>query len=49
VLLESALQDTPDDDPAVEARRQSRLASRRSSEKEVLAFIVDAADLRGWK
>lgn len=48
-LLESALQEVPDEDPAAEARRQSRLASRRASEKEVLAFIADAGDLRGWE
>jgi hypothetical protein len=48
-LLESALAGAPDEDPAEEARRQSRLASRQSSEKEPLAFIADAADLRGWE
>jgi predicted transcriptional regulator len=48
-LLESALADAPDDDPAAEARRQSRLASRRASEKEALVFLADAADLRGWE
>ena len=50
VLLESALADAePWQDPVAEARRQSRLASERSSDKEVLAFIADAADLRGWE
>jgi len=39
----------PDDDPAAEARRQSRLASRRASEKDALQFLGDAADLRGWE
>lgn len=48
-LLESALQGVLDEDPAAEARRQSRLASRCESEKEALAFIADAADLRGWE
>lgn len=48
-LLESALAGAPDEDPAEEARRQSRLASRQASEKESLAFIADAADLRGWE
>lgn len=48
-LLESALEAVPDDDPAAEARRQSRLASRRASEKEALQFLGDAADLRGWE
>jgi predicted transcriptional regulator len=36
-------------DPAKEARRQSRLASRRVSEREVLEFIATAADVRGWR
>jgi predicted transcriptional regulator len=48
-LLESALQGNPDEDPASEARRQSRLASQRASEKEVLAFIANVSDLRGWE
>lgn len=48
-LLEAALEAAPDDDPVAEARRQSRLASRQASEKEVLQFIADAADLRGWE
>ena len=48
-LLESALEAVPDDAPAADARRQSRLASRRASEKDVLQFIGDAADLRGWE
>lgn len=47
-LLASALRDVTDTDPAVEARRQSRLASKRASERDALDFIVDAADLRGW-
>lgn len=37
------------EDPAAEARRQSRLASRQASERDVLKFIATAADLRGWK
>jgi hypothetical protein len=49
VLLEAALAGTPDEDPATEARRQSRLASRRRSEGDALDFISHAADLRGWK
>lgn len=48
-LLESALEGPEDDDPAAEACRQSRLASRHASEKEALAFIADASDLRGWE
>ena len=47
-LLESALAGVADEDPAAEARRQSRLASRRASEKDMLQFIAAAADLRGW-
>ena len=48
VLLEAALEQGPGEDPAAEARRQSRLASRRASDQEALAFIADVADLRGW-
>jgi hypothetical protein len=48
-LLEAALSGVHVEDPASEARRQSRLASRRESEKEALAFITDAVDLRGWE
>jgi antidote-toxin recognition MazE-like antitoxin len=36
-------------DAAAEARRQSLLVSRRRSDQETLRFIVDAADLRGWR
>lgn len=48
-LLESALESSPGDDPAAEARRQSLLASGCASEKEALAFVTDAADLQGWE
>jgi predicted transcriptional regulator len=48
-LLELALKGPDDEDPAAEARRQSRLASRRASEREALAFSADASDLRGWE
>jgi predicted transcriptional regulator len=48
-LLETALAGASAEDPAAEARRQSRLASRRASEKDVLEFISSAADLRGWE
>ena len=47
-ILERALGGA-DADPAAEARRQSRLASRRRSEREMTAFVASAADLRGWK
>jgi hypothetical protein len=47
-LLEAGLgSDEPDF--AAEARRQSRLVSRRRSEREALAFIAGAADAAGWK
>ena len=36
------------DDRASEARRQSRLVSRRDSERDALRFVIDAADLQGW-
>ena len=34
---------------ATEARRQSRLASRHRSEREIVEHIERAADLAGWK
>jgi predicted transcriptional regulator len=48
-ILETALSGDPVQDPAAEARRQSRLANRRASEAEALDFIASAADLRGWR
>jgi predicted transcriptional regulator len=36
-------------DPAVEARRQSVLVSRRRSERDALRFVLAAADTSGWK
>jgi hypothetical protein len=36
-------------DAEQEARRQSLLVSRRRSEREVLEFIEEAADRRGWR
>ena len=47
-ILERALGDLVVD-PAAEARRQSLLASRRRSERETMAFVAAAADVRGWK
>ena len=47
-LLEAAL-GRAEPDLAAEARRQSRLASRRRSERESIEFVVAASDLRGWK
>ena len=32
-----------------EARRQSLLASRQNADRDTLAFIVAAADDRGWR
>ena len=34
---------------AQEARRQSLLVSRRGSEREILEFIEQVADTRGWE
>ena len=49
-ILETALATGPAlEDPATEARRQSRLASEHASERDVLEFIATATDLRGWK
>ena len=47
-ILEAALGGETSDYLA-EARRQSLLASRRRSEREVLRFIADIADTSGWK
>ena len=48
-ILEAGLSGGVENDPRVEARRQSELASTQPSEDEALRFITDAADLRGWK
>jgi predicted transcriptional regulator len=48
-LLATALAGEAIEDPAAEARRQSRLASERASEHDMLTFITIAADLRGWR
>jgi len=37
------------EDPLAEARRQSLLVRRRSSEREAIQFITDVADLKGWE
>lgn len=47
-ILEERLGDREAPDMASEARRQSLLVSRRRSEREMLTFVADAADLRGW-
>lgn len=36
-------------DPDLEARRQSSLVREHESEYEVLRFISEVADLKGWK
>ena len=36
-------------DLAQEASRQSMLVSRRRSEREIIEFVEQAADTRGWK
>jgi predicted transcriptional regulator len=48
-ILESALAGVPVEDAAAEARRQSKLASGRASDREALEFIALSADVRGWK
>jgi hypothetical protein len=47
-ILEEAL-NKPDEDPAIAARRQSILASRRDADAETLAFLESVADDRGWQ
>jgi len=47
-LLEASLS-TDEPELAAEARRQSRLVSRRRSERETLEFVSAAADSRQWK
>ena len=47
-ILEAGL-GSGEPDAADEARRQSLLVSRRRSEHDALKFIVDTADLRGWR
>lgn len=37
------------EDAVAEARRQSLLVRRRSSERETVQFIADTADLKGWE
>jgi predicted transcriptional regulator len=48
--LQSAFgSESPPEDPAREARRQSLLVSGRASEQEALDFIGQVADEEGWK
>ena len=47
-LLAAAL-DAARHDPAAEARRQSLLASTRDSELEAIRFVVESAELKGWR
>jgi hypothetical protein len=47
--LQSAFgEDSPPEDPAREARRQSLLVSGRTSEHDALDFIEHVADEEGW-
>jgi len=48
-ILERALEGGAGTDPAAEARRQSLLVSRRTSEREVVEFVERVADRRGWR
>jgi hypothetical protein len=48
-MLQMALEHGAVEDPAADARRQSLLASRRTSEHEALEFIAATADLKGWR
>ena len=48
-ILETALAGTTVADPVAEAQRQSRLASQRPDQQDVLEFITTAADLKGWQ
>jgi len=48
--LENAFgEDSPRDDPAREARRQSLLVSGLPSEREAIDFVNRVADDEGWK
>jgi predicted transcriptional regulator len=52
-IMREALQnafggDSPPEDPAREARRQSLLVSGRASEHDALEFIEHVADEEGW-
>ena len=49
-ILEEALRvDGREDDPVREARRQSLLVSRRTSDRETLDFIEHVADTQDWR
>jgi len=48
-ILETGLAGTTGEDRQAEARRQSLLVRDRESEREVLEWILDAADFRGWE
>jgi hypothetical protein len=47
-LLEAGLS-PGEPDLVAEARRQSLLVSRRRSEKQVIEFVLRAADTKGWR
>ena len=48
-ILVQGLSDDSKVDPDIEARRQSLLVREHESEYEVLQFVSEVADLKGWK
>jgi hypothetical protein len=48
-ILEEGLAGIVSADPDAEARRQSLLVREHETEYDVLRFVSDAADLKGWK
>ena len=48
-ILQERLGDGEVSDITEEARRQSRLVSRRRSDRVALAFALRVADLRSWR
>lgn len=48
-ILETGLAGATGEDRKAEARRQSLLVREHESEHEVLRWIMDVADFRGWK
>ena len=48
-LIETGLTGAVHADRRAEARRQSMLASRLDAESDALRFVVESADLKGWK
>ena len=48
-ILQERIEGASEPDFVSEARRQSRLVSKRRSERDTLAFLDAVADRRGWK